>query len=425
MGEDKLCVTERPRRISTGRLPLASVVVLDLSDEPMVMASRLLADLGADVIRVESMQGDGVRRRPPFITGVPGVERSLAHIRYNAGKRSLALALNRPEAWQIVSALAARADIAFAPMEFDGLTAEFFSRESIQRAAPRLGVVEAVVRRNHIDRQPVTDLVGVAAGGMLYLNGYPGQPPHHPAGQLAYKQTSLAAALGAMSLLLETQMGEAGGHVTVSMQEAMMWTTIQSANENYWQWHKARPRRRGLENVGGQTIFPTADGKWVSLYHHPPAWPKFVAWLGEALDEHKFEAPVWEDDHYRLERASEVVEVTARLCRSLDRNALVAEGQRRAVLVVPVQGVMDIARDPHLRARGFFQPVYHVGSEMELEVMRPPFVSSAYAAAARPAPGLGEHSRAVLSDVCEYSDREIDEFLADGLVGVPGAGAVK
>lgn len=395
--------------------PLESVVVLDLGDEPMVLASRLLADLGADVIRVESIAGDGVRQRGPFVHRAPGLERGLAHIRYNAGKRSVALDLTRPEAWEIVRAIARRADVAFAPLDPSPLAEAFFDEAQLRTAAPSLGVVEAVVRRN-APRRPATDLIGTAAGGMLYLNGYPEDPPNHPAGELAYKQTSLAAALGAMSLLLQQQAGGPGGRITVSMQEAMMWTTIQTANQGYWYWHQQRPQRHGVGGLAGRTIFPTRDGRWVSVYQHPPAWGSYVAWVREALGETTFDRPEWNDDFYRFQHSHEVIPVTERLCASMDRDDLVAEGQRRAILVVPVQGVMDIARDPHLRARDFFQTVHHQQLGLDLEVMRPPFRSSAYTAVARRAPALGDHSREVLTRLCGFDAAQVDTWIAQGLV---------
>lgn len=399
-------------------LPLAPLTVLDFADEPLVLASRLLGDLGATVIRVEPAAANGVRSRPPFVNGVAGSERSLAHIRYNAGKQSLALDLERPEAWRIVERLVARADVAIAPMEPSERVAEFFDPANIMRVAPTLGVVEAVLRRSG-PRQAVADIVGTAAGGLLYLNGYPEDAPNHPAGQLAYKQTSFAAALGAMSLVLAGQASQSGGRIVVSMQEAMMWTTIQSANENYWHWHKSVPVRRGLANLGGQTIFETRDARWVSLYQHPPAWPAYAKWVEEALGETRFSQPEWDDGYYRFEHNAEITEVSTRLCRSMDREALVEEAQRRSILVVPVQTVTDIARDPHLRARGFFQKVWHEQLGQELEVMRPPFISSRYRASARPAPALGEHSRTILTDVAGYSADEVEQFIASGLVAAP------
>jgi len=80
--------------------PLADVTVLDLSDEATVFGARLLAEQGADVVRVEHAQGDPIRKREPFLKDEPGTERSLAHLLYNAGKRSCALdLLMRPLRW--------------------------------------------------------------------------------------------------------------------------------------------------------------------------------------------------------------------------------------------------------------------------------------------------------------------------------------
>lgn len=398
-------------------LPLSGQIVVDMADEPLVMASTLLANLGARVIRVESLSGDGVRRRGPFVADVPGLERGLAHLRYNAGKQSLALALERPEAWELVGALASRTDVIIAPMEQGPLAAAFFEERHLRALAPAIGVIDAVLRRGS-PPEAVTDLVGTAAGGLLYLNGFEGEPPNSPAGKLAYKQTSLAAALGAMSLLLERSISGNGGRITVSMQEAVMWTTIQTANENYWYWHQDRPGRHGLGSVGGQTVFEGRDGGWVSFYQHPPYWPNFVDWVAEALGETRFADPAWGDQLYRFHHLAEVTEVTRALCLTLSRDELVREGQRRSILVVPVQGVAAIASDPHLRERGFFQSVWHDQLGASIETMRAPFRSSAYGMETVRAPALGEHSCEVLSSLCLLDEKAIDGLVADGVVGV-------
>jgi len=406
-----------PRRCEPVTLPLLGQLIVDLADEPLVMASTLLADLGATVVRVEHPGGDAVRRRGPFVADIPGNERGLAHLRYNAGKKSLALALDRPEAWAIVGSLATRADVLIAPMEKSPLAAEFFAEPRMAAVAPAAGVVDAVFRRDS-DERAVTDLVGTAAGGLLYLNGFEEDAPNYPAGKLAYKQASLAAALAAVSLCMERALAGTGGRVTVSMQEAVMWTTIQTANENYWYWNKVRPGRHGLGSVGGQTIFESGDGAWVSFYQHPPSWPNFVKWVSEALGEARFADAAWEDQLYRLHHMAEVTAATRALCLTLPRDELVREGQRRSILVVPVQGVADIASDPHLRERGFFQNVWHDQIGASIETMRAPFISTAYEMKPVRAPALGEHSREVLSSVCGLDERAIDALVESGLVGV-------
>jgi crotonobetainyl-CoA:carnitine CoA-transferase CaiB-like acyl-CoA transferase len=399
-------------------LPLRGQLVVDMADEPLVMASTLLANLGATVVRAESLAGDGVRRRGPFVADIPGVERSLAHLRYNAGKQSLALALDRPEGWAIAGVLASRADVIIAPLEKDALAARFFDEGHLAGIAPSVGVVDAVFRRGS-NESAVTDMVGAAAGGLLYLNGFEGEPPNLPAGKLAYKQTSLAAALGAVSLCLERALSGAGGRITVSMQEAVMWTTIQTANENYWYWLKVRPGRHGLGSVGGQTVFEAREGGWVSFYQHPPYWPNFVQWVAEALGDTRFADAVWEDQLYRLRHMAEVTDATRTLCQTMSRDELVKEGQRRSILVVPVQGVTDIATDPHLRERGFFQSVWHEQIGASLETVRAPFISTAYEMETVRAPALGEHSREVLSNLCGYDEQTIEDLVTDGVVNAP------
>ena len=82
--------------------PLSDLTVFDLSDEVTAQGARMLAELGADVVRVEDAAGDDVRTRPPYLHEEEDVERSLAHLLFTAGKRSLALDLSRSSAWGVV-----------------------------------------------------------------------------------------------------------------------------------------------------------------------------------------------------------------------------------------------------------------------------------------------------------------------------------
>ncbi|MFN8506940.1 MAG: CoA transferase [Dehalococcoidia bacterium] len=398
---------------ATMRPPLTGLTILDLADEPVALAARLLGDLGATVIRVESANGDSLRQAGPFVHGEPGIERSLPHFVYNAGKQSLALDLDSPRAWEIIGTMAARADVVIAPVRRIGPARDFFAPSNFERVAPGIGLVQPLFRRDR--EEEFTDLIGIAAGGQLSLNGYAEDPPNHPAGNLAYKQLALASALAAMSLVFESAAGRPTGRIEVSMQEAVMWTTIQSANENYWHWHQLSPARRGIDNVGGQTIFPSRDGKYLSLYHHPPAFAAFARWYGEVFGDDTYTRAPWDDGYYRFEQAVRITEITAQFCASMDREALITEAQKRGILAVPVQSVGDIAADPHLRARGFFQPVRVDQLDAELELLRAPFVSSLFTSVAKAPPALGEHSVAVLR-TAGFSDETVAALLAEGVV---------
>lgn len=397
--------------------PLADLVVLDLSDEPVALAARLLADLGAEVIRVEPSGADAMRQAPPFVDGVPGLERSLAHIAYNAGKKSLALDFETPRAWEVIARLARRADVVIAPLRRGSLAKAFFAESSFKQNAGNAGLVDPVFRRWREDE--CTDLIGLAAGGQLCLNGYAEDPPNHAAGNLAYKQLGLACSMAAMSLVLERSAGRDPGRIQVSMQEAVMWTTIQSANQNYWHWHKTSPVRRGIDNVGGQTIFQAKDGKYLSLYHHPPAFAAFARWYAELFGDESFTGPPWDDGYYRFEHGAEITGITARLCASMAREDVITEAQKRGILAVPVQSVSEIATDPHLRERGFFQPVHVEPLGKDLELLRAPFISSLYTSVAKPPPALGQHSSEVLS-ASGLSAESIATLVQDGIVHAAG-----
>ena len=96
-------------------LPLADVIVLDLADEATVFGTRLLAELGARVIRIEDARGDAVRKRGPFLHDTPGMETGLAHLLYNAGKESVALDLASADSWRTIETIARACDVVVGP----------------------------------------------------------------------------------------------------------------------------------------------------------------------------------------------------------------------------------------------------------------------------------------------------------------------
>lgn len=262
-----------------GSLPLADVTILDLSDEATVFGARLLAELGARVIRIEDVRGDAVRSRGPFLGNEPGLERGLAHLLYNAGKESVALDLSAAESWVTVERIARRCDAVLGPCGARREIRELFdSLEAAGEEAP--GIVEVVFRRG-APEEVATDLIGAAAGGLLVLGGHPDDPPNHPKGDLAYKQTSLAAAEAVVASVLDRARTGRAGRIVVSMQEAVNLTTIQTANANIYGWHGRVPTRHAP--LSAFTIYQAGDGQWVSFTIHPPNWPRYAEWIESRL----------------------------------------------------------------------------------------------------------------------------------------------
>jgi crotonobetainyl-CoA:carnitine CoA-transferase CaiB-like acyl-CoA transferase len=393
---------------------LEDLAILDLSDECTAFAGKLLAELGAHVIRVEDTAGDALRSRSPFLHDVPGTERSLAHILYNAGKRSVALNLGAPAAWDVVEAISNRVEAVLFPLEQRDGHAALKRTLLAEPAGP--GIVDVVFRRE--DPEAVaTDLIATAAGGLLIVNGFPDDPPNYPAGNLAYKETSLAAAHAALALAIERRRGRRAGSVTVSLQEAVNFTTLQTSNANWWHWQGRVPSRH--TPLTSFTTYRAADGQWVSFTVHPPNWPRYADWVRTDLGTDELCGPEWEDAVFRATRFRHLAGFTQRLCDRYSRDELLEQGQRRGLLLLPVNTIADIAADPHLQDRGFLQQVQHPALGSSLALPRSSFLSSLHETAAARAPSLGEHTEQILRDVAQLPQPDIDRLFESGVVAGP------
>ena len=393
----------------TGALPLSDVVVLDLSDDALALGPRLLADLGARVVRVEPLDGDPLRHRPPFVEGVPGIERSLAHVRYNAGKESLALALDRDEGWELVDRLAGAADVVVAPMTKTPRAKAFFQEDRFAAAHPDVGLVDIVFRRDAPDEQ-ATDLIGVAAGGLLYCHGYLDQAPDHIAGDAGFKQAAFNAAATVVALVIQGRQRGRGSRVTISLQEAATSTTIQADNQNYRPWGLPDVRWRVRDR---STVHRTADGFLVAVAPNPVAADTISIWFEEATGR-PCPHPI---EFQHATGQSGVRDAVAELTAVQPRDWLIRRGQELRHFVTPVQSASDIAADDHLQARGYFPEVPHPALGRALRLPRSPFRSSTYEPRAAPPPQLGEHSALVLQELLGIPASEVAALRARSLVG--------
>ena len=418
-------MTTTARAPSGANAPLRGVRVLDLSDEVLALGGRYLADLGAEVIRVESLSGDGLRRRPPFVDGEPGLEGGLAHLRYNAGKKSVALALDRDEAWELVDRLASGVDAVIAPLEKHRAARPFFDEQRLRAAHPRLGLVDVVFRRGEAEPS-ASDLIAVAAGGLLCCNGFPDRAPDYPVGKLAYKQAAAVATAAAVGLIMRSRLQGEGGSSTVSLQEATMSTTIQAANQNMWRWYgdvaerdKLRVTTMGpagliwVETAG--VIHQSEDGRWLVFGIWPTRWQGFAEWFAEATGSRQFLEGEWTDPARRAGARAELAAAIDELCAALPADELVRRGQELGLLVTPVNTVADIAADEHLEARGMFPGVQHPALDRELPIVRAPFRSSRFEPPRAAAPALGADTTWALAEVAALTADEIEHAYALGL----------
>ena len=217
---------------------LAGVVVVDASEGVAGgYASRLLADLGAEVVKVEPPSGDRLRALGPFPGDRPDLEAGGLHLALNAGKRSLVLDLESREGQERLRALAARADILLEGTGPGVMEARGLGPERLLEANP------ALVYASHAPfglsgpyaRRATSEIVDWAMGGYLYFGGDPGERPIMVHGHQAELHAGAQLAAGSLVALWHARRTGAGQHVEVSTQEAVLnahvWLTTMWTHE--------------------------------------------------------------------------------------------------------------------------------------------------------------------------------------------------
>lgn len=393
---------------------LADVRVLDLASEIGLFAGRMLGELGADVIRVEPPGGSPERERGPFLDDEPGIERSLYHQHFNANKRGITLDLTRPEGTELFRDLATRADIVietFEPGTADALGIGF---EALRATNPALlyTTITPFGQVGPMRRYRGNDLIGAATSGLMWLNGFPDDPPNQPGAEQAYHMASMVAAANTLIALYARDRFDEGRRIDVSMQEATSMATLQHASANAYTWHREVPSRRGMG-----PIYQCADSLWISINVPPYRWDEFLEWLRDEQIECELFAEEWRDPVFRLERPAAVGAVVAELAARHPRSHIFHEGQRRRLLVMPTNTVAELVEDEQLRARGFFVSLEHEALDRTLvdtgaayQLFGTPALSQSRA------PVLGEHNDEVFGELLQLSKDRLATLRRIGVI---------
>lgn len=360
-------------------------------------AAKLLADLGADVIKVEPPEGDPARWRGPFPDGKPNPEKSGLFLYLNTNKRGIAIdrqSQTHREAWL---ALVRQADLVVHNVPPPAMEEEGVSWEQLREVNPRLILVSITPfgltgpYRNYA----ATDIVSWSAGGLAYLNGAgPGSddlPPLKPFGHQAEFQAGLNAAVSALGALYGRRRTGRGQHVVVSAQECV--AAILELTFEYYPYMGLIASRLGQKPIQPLDFLPCRDG-WIFLCCvEEHQWQRFVELMGH---------PDWADLEIFADRISRARNwdalklLLAEWTGTQSVEELYRAGQARRIPLAPVSTMGDLLASEHLRSRGFFATiddprvgrVTMPGAPYRLQ--RTPW------ALRRPAPRLSEHNDEIL-----------------------------
>ena len=374
---------------------LAGVKVIDLTHHIAgPYATKLLADFGADVLKIERPGGDPARRLSPFHQDEPHQEKGLPFLYLNTNKRSLTLNLKSEQGRAILLELLADADALvenFAPSVMPSLGLDY---ETLRAHNPRL-VVASV--SNFGQTGPwrdyrATEIVEYALGGLMYIFGaYDREPLKHALNQAQFKAGTNLASATLMALYHQRLTGQ-GQRVDVSIQESIA-SALRDVTNNYT--YTGAVRRRQPNHTGDLTrLRAVSDG-----YVLPnPGLGASVDWqiLVDFLEAPELDDPRFDNASARLENAEALGEILDRIFATKQKQEIFYAAHEKRFIYGVIDSPEETVDNPQIRAQGYYVPVEH--PELgEINFPGAPFLMSGSPwRVASTAPTLGQHNGDVL-----------------------------
>lgn len=437
-----------------GETALGDIRVLDLAGPIGLYCTRLLADLGADVVKIEKPGGDPARAIGPFFHDEPHPEKSLYWFNLNINKRSITLNLETVGGREILQRLVKSADImieTFPPGYLDEIGLGYSVLSQIN---PRLILTSITPfgQTGPYRSYKASDIVGVAMGGLMFFGGQPEDPPNQPGASQGYHSSSLSAAVATMVALYYRDMTGDGQQIDVSMQESvancLMWA-MPFYDLNQWITIRqglciCQPAQAPRLPMVWYDLFPCKDG-WVvghgiggAFTGGEEAWDKLVAWMdnegmaGDLKEERRREIALGLSDAQNLpklmadglegfqralEERKEIEDTIARFLLTKTKEEIYEKVQPWRVPTTVIHNIKEVVEDPQLNARNFFVDVEHPELGITAKYTGVPYrLSKTPAAIRRRAPLIGEHNLELYEKEMGFSRDELIRLKEQGVI---------
>ncbi|MCH7844007.1 MAG: CoA transferase [Chloroflexi bacterium] len=410
---------------------LAPYRVLDLTDERGLLAGKILADLGADVLQIEPPGGSPARKIGPFYGDDPQPEKSLFWWAYAANKRGITLDLEQKDGQALLEKLVAEADFlieSFTPGYLDGLGLGY---QHLAEINPKLVMVSITPfgQDGPYSNYQATDIVGMALGGFMYLTGDEDRAPIRISFPHFYLHGGAAGATGAMLAHAYRVTSGQGQYVDVSCQQAVAKTLAHAPQ--IWDIEGVVLKRMGVfrQTSGENRVrinWPCKDGYVNYMVQGGTvaySTRALLDWMKEdGFDIAELAAVDWEEMGY----GAITPELTAKLGGPLGdffnghtRAELVQGSLDRRILLFPVATPSALQGHPQLEARGYFKELDH--PELGVAVQYPgAFIKSGdggdIAGLYRRPPLIGEHNADIFQGELGLSGAELDSLKRSGVI---------
>ncbi len=385
--------------------------VLDLTDWRGWLCGRLLGDLGADVIKVESRGGDQGRSLGPFVGDTPDESRSLVWLAYNVNKRGITLNLETADGRHILKEMAAKADFLIESLPVGYLDGIGLGYEALRQVNQRLVMtsISAFGQAGPYSQLKASDLIVTAISGLLSVVGDPDRPPVASNLPQAYLHASLDAAVGTMIAHYYREISGEGQYVDASAQASLVGMQVTSLP--YWEFNEqitrrtgGRSRMRAIAGLGPRTIYRCQDGYFAfqvfggMLGAHSNR--ELVKWMDEdGLAPDFLKAKDWESFDLATATREELDQMGDAFDRFFERytKAELLEGTlQRGIMSYPVFTAEEICADPQLASRDYWVHLSH--DELGQAITYPGVfakLSETPLKLRRRAPLIGEHNEEI------------------------------
>lgn len=361
----------------------------------------LLGDMGAEVIRIEKVDGSEDRYLSPISDkGDGGLFMQLAR-----NKKCLTLNPMKPEGREIVKKLVKTADVVIANLPPDTLKAMGLDYESLKATKPDiiLTTVSAFGRGGPYANRVGFDGLGQAMSGAMYMSGTPDQPVKAYPPYIDFGTASLSA-FGTMAALFERQKTGKGQMVEGSLFN----TALTMMNGTAIEQHAIKRNRVATLNrsqtSGPADTFKTKDG-WVLV--QSVGGPLFKRWTDLIGEDHWLDDPRFKDDISRGDNGELISERTAAWCAERTSAQVLTEMEAARLPAGPVLSPQEVLDDPHVAAKGLFEYVEYPGLDKPAPLMKTPVELSETPGEIRTRPPtLGEHTDEIMQEL-GYSIAEI------------------
>ncbi|MSP38367.1 MAG: CoA transferase [Deltaproteobacteria bacterium] len=378
---------------------LGHLRVIELGDIPASYATRQLADLGADVIKVEPVGGDPNRMLPPFAGNIAHDERSLTFINANANKRSIMLDLERETDRETFSKLLASANILVEATPLGYLEKFGFTDESFRTSFPQLVTVSITPfgRSGPYRHYKGSDAIANATGGFLYGQGDITKGQCTAPSHLAYQMAGTMAALLSLAGARHARVTGAGQRIDMSLQEAL--TFCNSSSVARYSRENRLERRPGGKAYGGAgtNIYRCKDGRYVHFTTNMPhMWKEFAQnWMTSKV----LAGPEWESPRYRDEHSDEVAKAFAEFIGQFDADDFANQAQARHLAAAPLNTIGQFVNCQQNLEREWMQELDHPVIGKYKAPGTPMRLSLTPMRVRRPAPLLDQHRSEILLEL--------------------------